>query len=266
MHVTMNTLKWSSLWSVSLLLGVFGTGCQHAYYAPALPLAPTFEQRGDWMLSTGVGTQVQAQVGAEVKAGYAFSNHLFGAVEGGLAKGKQTNLNEGRGQYIGFAGGWYYPFRSQGGNNWLFTLPFAFQVAQTEHSYYSLTNFQSPTPYFSGTTQHRFRKSSFEPGVTYLGSRFHFHTSIRLGALRYFGLLDNLSAATTGWRESFPALYRVFPVMEPCFALTYGDKQWKVQLKWVYSFPNYSFNSLDRTVGIGVVLYPRGNKGPGTAQ
>lgn len=262
----MNTLKWASLWSVFGLLVILGTSCQHAYYAPALPLAPIFEQRGDWMLTAGVGTQVQAQVGADVKAGYAFSNHLFAAIEGGTARGKQKDLNEGRCQYVGFAGGWYQPFRSGGGKNWLFTLPFAFQVARTEHTYYSLSYFQSPTPYFSGTTQHRFRKSTFEPGLTYLGSRFHFYTSIRLGALRYFGLLDNLSATTTDWRESFPPLYRVFPVMEPCFALSYGDKQWKVQLKWVYSFPNYSFNALDRTVGIGLVLYPRGNKGTGLSQ
>jgi len=238
------------------VLGFLANACNHAYYAPDLPLAPVFEKRGDWMLSGGLAGQLQSYAGV-AKVGYAFSNHFFAAGEWSSTKGKNIEKNEGQGRSLGVVGGWYKMSGAKSNGRWLYTLPFSVHVGRTTNTYYSRDFLVGVTPYFNGSTVHRMRKAAFEPGVAFLGKRFHFHSSLRMGTLRYYELQNALGVSISQWKESFPTLFLLYPVVEPCFALSYGGPNWRAQLKWVYVVPRYTFASIDRNFGVSFVLYPR---------
>ena len=250
MHLNTHFFRLSAI-----LLSVLFSGCTHYFYAPSLPLSPGFQERGDVMLMAGGGVQDHSS-GWEMKGGYAFSNHFFGALEAGFFEGSEYLGNDGKGRFLGAAGGWYHLYERSQRIGWLFSAHLALQQSRAENIFSEENYVTGVGPVYLGQTDMRFRKYYLEPGVALLSRYVQLHASLRLGALRYFELDSDLTPPFGVVLEGFPELDRVYSVIEPGLSLNFGRRNGQFQLKWVQVGRKYPFSVAESSIGLTWVLYP----------
>jgi hypothetical protein len=245
--------RWIQVMAV-VLSGV-GTSCTHYYYAPSLPLAPGFQQRGDIMVGGGGGIQ-SSSTSAELNGGYALSNHLFAAAEAGFYEGRAYRGNEGKGQYLGLAGGWYHVAERSPRFAWLFSAHTAFQQAKVQNIYYRELYLTDQAPMYQGRSDFSFRKYYVEPSVAMLSGVVRLHFSLRLGAFRYHSMQLAPAFPNTLSNEMVPELNRSYPVVEPGIVMCVGHRNGQFQLKFVQMSQRQLVGVETRNIGITWVLYP----------
>lgn len=240
---------------IAVVLSGVVTSCTHYYYAPALPLAPGFQQRGDIMVGGGGGIQ-SSSTSAELNGGYALSDHLFAAAEAGFFEGRAYRGNDGKGHYIGLAGGWYHILERSPRFAWLFSAHTAIQQAKVQNRYYREFYLTDQAPMYQGHSDLSFRKYYVEPSVAILSGVVRLHLSMRLGAFRYHSMQVESAFPNALSNEVLPILNRSYPVVEPGIVMCVGHRNGQLQLKFVQMTRRHLVGVESSNFGVSWVLYP----------
>jgi hypothetical protein len=229
------------LFIISLLALIF-TSCQHIYYAPNTPNAPLFDHKGETRInglySKGGDTEFE---GAELQLAHAFSKNFALMANAFTASrsesvsdynGGNSQIESGRGSYVEFGGGIFYPLDVR--NKWIAEL-------------YAGPGFGSVINEYSWKEQSRvgITKLFIQPSIGYKAKNFEIGFIPRVSYINWKVKQENVSPLNN--QDNIDELNIIrsdpgFIAFEPSLLLRGGGRGLKAQFS--VSFSNFRTSAM----------------------